>query len=828
MFGIVVVSHSRPLADAAVAMASALVEPDRLPTIEVASGSEGHALGTDSASIALAIQRVDSGEGVLVLLDHGTAVLSTQLAVGFLDADLAERVEISPGPLVEGLIAAVAAAAGGASLREAAQRAGDALAAKRRQLGEPEGDGESTADAAAVDSGSADLGGEDLGADLGDAAPAAFPADLAPARPDGRRPVAPAKLTWRTQIVLPHGIHIRPAAAIVTALREVDADVLLGNATSGRGPVPATSISRITSLEVQPGHILEARITGREAERARAVLADLAARGYGEGRARPARPVRDPISPAEWDEAEPTHVSGSQVPIGPIHRRTAVPNVDGYHPRGPKDELARFTAAVDQVIDYLEALARARPVAGGILEAQALLAGDREFAHDVVGRITEGFGAVDAVIEFLTRIARRMDGLTDPYLRERAQDVRSVRRLLLLALMGRPLTDDEPGEPCIWLVDELDAASASRLDQRLCLGVITTSGGLSGHGALTAEARGIPVLTGRADAASLTEGQLVGFDPVTRELWVDPSPATQAQLAQRNHERAEAQASALARAHDPAFTLTGERILVEANVSSLADAHSGARAGAEGSGVVRTEIIFAARPTAPTAEEQAEVYLAIGRALRGGPISIRTWDAGGDKPLAFLPSSFEANPALGERGLRTMKRARGLFAEQLRGIALAARETPVRVMFPMVTNAAEVGWARGILDDVLREMGPVDLPVGIMIEVPAAAMAAHEFAGLVDYVSVGTNDLAQYVLAIDRTNASVAELAPPDHPAIIQLIEMTCRGLPGIPVAVCGNLASERSATDRLISLGVTELSVRPPLVAQVKQEVRRSGCPPR
>ncbi len=805
MIGIVVVSHSRALAQAAVELASAMVPDDRRPQIEVAAGLDDGTLGTDAAAISLAVQRV-GGEGVLVLVDLGSAILSAGLAVEFLDADLASRVVVSPAPLVEGLLSAVVSASAGASLDEVAAEARHALDAKRLQLG--------------------DAGPDDDADDDPDAAPLFVP--RTPPH-DPERSARRAPLTWRTQVTNVHGLHIRPSAAIVAALSDVDADVQLSNATTGRGPVPATSLSRIAGLEIQRGQILEARITGADAEAARAALADLAAGHFGEQTAdlpgsRQARPARETPAPPDASDREIATGSGSQLAVGPIHRRTAVPSVDGYHPRSPKDELARFNAAVDEVQDYLASLATSRPASAGILSAQAMLAGDRELAHDVVARITEGFGAVDAVIEHLTRMARALDGLTDPYLRERAQDVRSVRRLLLLALMGRPLAEDEPDEPCIWLVDELDAATASRLDARLCLGVITMTGGISGHGALTAEARGIPVLAGRADARGLREGQVVAFDPVTRELWIDPTPDLQAELAQRNRERAAAEASAQARAHDPAFTLEGDRILVEANVSSLADAYSAARCGAEGSGVVRTEIIFAARPSAPSAEEQAEVYLEIGRALRGGPLSIRTWDAGGDKPLAFLPIANEANPALGERGIRTMRRARRLFADQLRGIALAARQTPVRVMFPMVTHAHEVVWARQVLDEVLAEMGPVRLPVGIMIEVPAAALRVGEFAGLVDFVSIGTNDLAQYALASDRTNAAVADLAPLDDPAVWRLIELTCQGLPGVPMAVCGNLASEPAAAERLIAMGVTELSVRPPLVPQVKQAVRRAS----
>ncbi|MHB1010848.1 MAG: putative PEP-binding protein, partial [Propionibacteriaceae bacterium] len=212
----------------------------------------------------------------------------------------------------------------------------------------------------------------------------------------------------------------------------------------------------------------------------------------------------------------------------------------------------------------------------------------------------------------------------------------------------------------------------------------------------------------------------------------------------------------------------------------------------------------------------------IGRAL-GGPITVRTWDPGGDKPLPFLETAGEANPMLGERGRRAMRRYPEIFAEQLRAIVEAAREVPVRVMFPMVTEPLEVAWARSVLADVLVETpDPPHVEVGIMVEVPAAALRADELAPLVDFASIGTNDLAQYTTAVDRGNARVAHLAQPNS-AIWALVFMTCQAFGEKPVAVCGDLASDTELTATLVGLGVRELSVRPPLVGLVKEAVRKA-----
>ncbi|HSN42882.1 MAG TPA: putative PEP-binding protein, partial [Propionibacteriaceae bacterium] len=410
---------------------------------------------------------------------------------------------------------------------------------------------------------------------------------------------------------------------------------------------------------------------------------------------------------------------------------------------------------------------------------------------------------------------------TDPYLRERGQDVRSLRRLLLLSLLGT-LTDAPPtSEPSVLVVDELDAATASTLDPATTLGVVTTTGGATGHGVIVATSRGIPVLTGSPGAAALHDGDAVAFDPLTRQLWVDPTPEEILDLQQRATMRDAASTEASAHASEPARTRDGRRVVVEANIASLADATVGRASGAEGSGLVRTELLFGHLATAPTPQEQADVFVAIGEALGGEPITIRTWDVGGDKPLPFLAQSAEANPFLGERGLRTMRRVPDLFADQLRAIVLASTRTPVRVLFPMVTEPQEVEWARGILASVLHELDADPIPVGIMIEVPAAAVRAADFAPLIDFASIGTNDLTQYTTATDRGNGLVAHLARADSPAVLDLIRATCTALAPRPIAVCGDLASDTTMTATLVGLGVTELSVRAPLVGLVKQAVR-------
>lgn len=435
----------------------------------------------------------------------------------------------------------------------------------------------------------------------------------------------------------------------------------------------------------------------------------------------------------------------------------------------------------------------------------------------VRARIDDGEPAPAAVETEFATAAAQFDDLDDAYLRERGADVRSVSAMLQRSLVGldEPVSD---GREHVLVVDELDAATAAGLDPAVTPAVVTVRGGATGHGVILASARGIAVVTGCAEAARVVEGQLLAVDPQTGRLTIDPTPEQLTAFRNTAQNRLAELTTARERAAEPAVTTSGVRVLVEANVACLADAERAAREGAEGSGLVRTEILFADRGEAPSAQQQATLFVDIGRTL-GKTITIRTWDAGGDKPLPYLAQAYEANPFLGERGLRTMRRLPELFAEQLRGIALAATEVDLRILLPMVTDPEEVCWAR----EQLALIGEDDrIPLGMMVEVPAAAIRAADFAGLVDFVSIGTNDLTQYVTAADRGNGVVSSLARADHPAVMDLIEQTARGLPGIPIAVCGDLASSAQHTADLVTRGVSELSVRPPLVPLIKAAVRR------
>ncbi|WP_428995032.1 phosphoenolpyruvate--protein phosphotransferase [Kribbella qitaiheensis] len=490
-------------------------------------------------------------------------------------------------------------------------------------------------------------------------------------------------------------------------------------------------------------------------------------------------------------------------------------DLGGYQAGSDAVERERAQDALRVAAEQLTTLRdQAAITAAAIFDAQLALLDDAVLLDPVFQGITQGESAPAAWKSALDALASTFEGLDDPYQRERAQDVRSVRDRVLRALTGA--REQEAPTDGVLVVRELDAATAASLDAERIAGVAVRAAGTTGHGVIVARSRGIPLITGIGDVA-VPPGAMVGFDARAGSFVVDPDEnvfrtAIRARTAERE--------AAVADAGKPAVTVDGQTIQVLANVGSVQDAVD-AR-GADGSGLVRTEVLFGNRKVAPTVEEQVETYRAIAAAFGGKPITIRSWDIGGDKPLPFLPQAAEANPFLGERGIRVFRRRPELLRDQLKAICQVALETPVQVMFPMVTTAEEVAWALAELADVGSSGWGVK--VGIMVEVPAAALRISTLAEGLDFVSIGTNDLTQYTTAADRGNSAVASLADALDPAVLQLIDRVVRNVPtGVEVAVCGDLASDPDAAVLLAGLGIHELSAVGPQVPLIKSRLRQT-----
>jgi len=777
--GIVVVSHSRALARAALALAGEMLH-GRPVRIEIAAGLDETTFGTDAVRVKEAIEKVDGPAGVVVLMDLGSAVLSAELALDLLDDPTArDRITLSSAPIVEGLVVAAVAASGGASRAEVATEARHALLGKAAHLSPPE---ETATDLAAGDDGPA--------------------------------------VTARFTVANSHGLHARPAARLVSEVSGLDATVTLTNATTGAGPVPAGSLSRVATLGAQRGNEIEIRATGPQAQEAVEHLLALAARHFDE--------VAQ-AGPAVVEAVTSGPVGASPgIAIGPL-RRLMVPtvDVDESETGDPAAEWRRVVEAVAEVrreIEHLRTLT-VREVGeneAGIFDAHLTLLADAALLADVKQRIGGGVGAFDAWSACLEGIEREWSELPDPYLRERAADVRGVGDQVRRALVGAG--SQQTVDEGILVARDLTPAQAAAIDASAVHGIVLASGSATSHAAILARSRGIPlVVSAGRDLLAVPEGSLLVVDGTTGEVHVDPEPELVVDYRRRAADLADRRARDLALASEPAATRNGTPVTVAANLGSVADARAALAAGADEAGLIRTEFLFLGRSTAPGVAEQEQEYAAIAAALEGRRATLRTLDVGGDKPLPYLPMPVEENPFLGVRGLRLALERPALLQDQLVAIVRVARQAPTSVMFPMVSTPAELRAARTALDEAAGPDGlPADLRVGMMVEVPAAALKIESFLPYLDFVSIGTNDLTQYTLAAERGNAGVAALSDALDPAVLQLIDRVCEAARGrTPVAVCGEAASDAAAVPLLVGLGVRELSVGPHAVPAVKARVR-------
>lgn len=831
--GLVVVSHSRALADAAVALSREMLQGQDV-AIEVAAGTDDGGFGTDAAAILEALTAADRGAGVVVLMDLGSAVLSAELALELLDDEARDRVLLCAAPLVEGLVVAAVTAGGGATREQVAAEALAGLAGKQEHLGGPDPSGPATAEQGDDDPGGSDHAGPGAG---------------------GSGPGGGRRASFVVDV--PHGLHARPAARLVRAAQdqlsspgdEPPTVLELRNATRGSAWVPATSLSRVATVGAQQGDEVELRAIGPRAAAALDALLALAADGFGEGAgdtgggaagapgastaagpgaggagaaggealageaAQPAVGARGPVG------------ASPGVGIGPAYPLEArLPDLPTAPAGDPAQERAALEVARAAVRADLTGAAAGSGLTAEVFGAHLLLLDDPELVDDAVRGTAAGLAAATAWAAAVDRVHATFAALLDPYLRARAADVRAVGDDVLRQLLGVPAPDLAGAEGVLLAVD-LTPAQAVALDPTRVVGVVLAQGSPTAHSAILLRARGIPAVVGAGPALLDTPaGAVLALDGGTGEVVVDPDPEVLAGLRARAVAQAAAAERAGRSAATPARTRDGVDVLVGANVGSVEDAAVAAAHGADLAGLVRTEFLFLGRDEAPTVEEQEAVYRAVADALGGRRITLRTLDVGGDKPLPYLPVPPEANPFLGLRGLRLSLAVPGLLADQLLAVVRVAHDTPVSLMFPMVTTVEELLAARAALDEAVRRVGrgrPAGLQVGMMVEVPAAALRTRAFAPHVDFLSIGTNDLTQYALAAERGNPAVSALGDPYDPAVLQLVGAVCAGAGEALVAVCGELASDQGAAALLVGLGVRELSVGPRAVPAVKEAVR-------
>lgn len=835
---LVIVSHSAQLAAGVAELAGQMAQGKT--AITPAGGGLDDILGTSADKILAAIQAVDGPDGVLVLLDLGSAIMAAEIALELLDSEQQQRVLLSFAPLVEGAVAAAVEASTGHSLVEVKQAA--ERTANREQLQQLK-----------------PLNSLQEEASVG----------TAPVP----QPAAPAdQLEIQLTLNNPTGLHARPASLFVQTAARFAAQIEI----SGHGrQTDAASIMGVLSLNLRQGDTLTLRASGTEAEAALKALEELVQANFNETPSEAAAPTpapaRDitpnqplpPVSQAghETWQGAPT---SSGVAVGPallytsgnialnaVERRSISAEQVTPEQERLRDAVATTAQELQDLAVNLEKSIGSADAA--IFEAQALMAQDPELLDAALLTIEEqNIDAASALAAAGEQLASTLAALDNPLLAGRAVDVRDVTSRALRHLSGQtePKQDlSNLEQPVILVAQDLTPSDTASLRPESVLGICTTHGGPTAHAAILARALGIPAMAGLNENALLVihTGDELGLDADNGLLYYRPEAQIRTQLEQRQAEQRQRRADlkATAQQGQAPVSIDGRRIHLLANIGSKAEAEAARQWGAEGVGLLRTEFLFATASTLPGEEEQRQRYVQVFQAFQGdtsrqaGPVVVRTLDAGADKPMpaldALLGPPSEANPALGLRGIRIHLAHRTLLEQQLSALLQAAAGTGIQlhIMFPMITTVEELRIARAIFGQVYEKLEqrqvtlPEHVPVGIMVEVPSAAVMAAELAEIADFFSIGANDLLQYTVASDRTNTSVSHLYNPMEPAVLRLVSQVARAgrNAGKPVAVCGEIAGDVRLAPILVALGVDELSMAPNALPAVRAALARQSA---
>ncbi|WP_375194449.1 phosphoenolpyruvate--protein phosphotransferase [Sphingobium sp.] len=631
------------------------------------------------------------------------------------------------------------------------------------------------------------------------------------------------RVSGKVRVPMVHGIHARPAARVGEAARAFVAESWIvkdGCEASTRSPIA------LLKLGIRLHDEVDVVASGADAEAAVAALVALIEGGMDE---------HDQAESAPVTRSEPVAV---EIPEGALAGTLAAPGyavgqacwlrvIDIDVPRdgqGPERETERLNAALDIMRQRLSD-ASGDETGVAIRRAHMAFLEDPALQLDAYARIGQGRDAGHAWRQACRATAATMRAMGDARFAERADDLIDLERQMLRILTG---TQEEalsfaPGT--ILLADELLPSQVMALDPNV-IGLVLERGGPTSHVAILAATMGLPALVAVGPAlAGIVDGTTLILDADGGLVHADPAAEHWTSAKAEVVRRSAAREAAVAAAAENCVSRDGVRIEAFANLGSVEDAAIAMAHGAEGSGLLRTEFLFLERDTAPTVAEQAALYGAVAAKLEGRPLIVRLLDIGGDKPASYLPIAAEENPALGLRGIRVGLAMPDVLDEQLRAILSVTPHGQCRIMVPMVASVAELLKVRervaAIADEMVLSYRP---EVGIMVETPAAAVTAGTLARHADFLSIGTNDLTQYALAMDRGNPAVAAGIDGLHPAVLQLIALTTQGAQAHKrwVGVCGGLASDRLAIPLLLGLGVTELSAAPRFVPDLKALVRR------
>ena len=648
--------------------------------------------------------------------------------------------------------------------------------------------------------------------------------------------------SWQSaSVVLPmlQGLHARPATALSTLAKTVTGDIKV--CVDKGAYVSAKSLARLLSLGAGFGQTLTFVV--EPDTDAVALLPDLikaVEQGLGDEVATvPSKPTvvfaptQTPIVQHIIHGEKTQAISASRgLAVGQAYV-SETPSFDyPMTSNNPKEEIARLNLAIDDVKEDLKIMVENAQKASiaKIFTAHLALLDDDEIVCGAKDGIDEGLSAAAAWHTHIEKMAKAQASLNNHMLAERAMDLRDIGQKVLCYLTGQK-PKDTPNEPYVLIKADLLPSDVAKLDPAHVVGIVTAFGGASSHSAIVARALGIACVVGAgAGVLDITDGDMVLLDGGEGWFVVNPDEVLIHECLTKQKLFAEREKLAQISAHEPAITKDGHQVEIAVNIGNVNDTAEALAQGAEAVGLLRTELVFMSHPQVPDIDMQVADYSKVFDALNNRPLVVRTLDVGGDKPLPYLPMPTEENPFLGVRGIRLSLERPELLKNQLIALIMASKGRDLRIMFPMVGRLEEWQRAKQILDDVLCNYPHDKIQVGIMVEVPSVAIMAEHFAEEVDFFSIGTNDLTQYTLAIDRGHPTLSKDADGLHPSILQLIHHTVASAHahGKWVGVCGELAGDEMAVPILVGLGVDELSMSTKSIALTKALIRKldqSAC---
>lgn len=798
MVGIVIVSHSEKLADGVKELA---LQMSQNKVMVVAAGGlddESNPIGTDPIKIKEAIEEAASEDGVLVLMDIGSAVMNAEIATEMLTDPVKQKVILCEAPLAEGAIAAAAQSAAGADLKTVADEARNGLLGKASLL-----------NSAPIDT------GEKSNAQLDQ---------------------------HEIRIKVPNrlGLHARPSVKLVELVNTFNTEI--GISVNNKPFVSAKSISQVGTLGAKLGDILVFRVQDSKVLKGlERKLMEFEALNFGD-------PKKEKTPSKQIPEQRKTDVqtgaivgtaASKGIAIGSVKLLTNVPHV--VEKKVIEDTLAEITLfrkSVAIVIDQIKELQHQTMVRYGkddaeIFDFHILLLNDENTLLEVEDLIeNKHWSAAYSWFQVYSNLEAKYLGMEELYLRERAFDISEIRNKLLDLILGPSTKAVTLKKPCIVLVDEIGPAQTLSLDTDKVLGIISKTGGKTSHATILARSVGIPAITGLADQVdSIKDNEVIGINGGTGEIWLEKThPEKLVVLRDEKKQLDKILRERFKKAKLPAISKDGTIHHILANISSPKEAKIAFDNGAEGIGLYRTEFLFMNREAPPTEEEQYEVYKSACKHMNGLPVTIRTIDVGGDKPIPYLGIAKEANPFLGLRGIRYCLHNVALFKTQLRALCRLSAEYEIRVMYPMVGVVEEVLRANQILKEVRSGLKRENIPfsetmkTGIMVEVPSVIFLIPQLANELDFLSIGTNDLTQYLLALDRGNATVSQHYNALSPAVLAALRkiVISAKKAGLDLSLCGEIARDAKATKLLSEIGIKKFSMSSPAIPDIKETIRQ------